>query len=229
MHETREQYQEFHRRRYRLLLELIERHAPSPLARCLDVGGAGDISGASELLRGRFGAELYAVDQGADVEEGRKRGVEAVACDIDREPFPYPAAHFDLVLFASVIEHLYNPRHVIEEIARVTRPGGLLILEAPNAVALGRRLDALLGRNPFQWFNRYNALEGHAFMVNCSVFYTAEEAEELLRGHFEVRDRRYGMHSPPSGAAKRIVRKMACRLDARLSDCFFVVGERRGA
>ena len=195
MHESREQYQDFHRRRYRLLLELIERHAPSPLRQCLDVGGAGDMAGTAQWLREKHGAEVHAVDQGADVDEGRRRGVYAVACDIDRDPLPYPAQHFDLAIFASVIEHLYHPRHVVEEIARVTRPGGVLILEAPNAVALGRRIDLLLGRNPFQWFNRYNALENHAPMTNCSVFYTAEEAEALLADRFDIIERRFGMHS----------------------------------
>lgn len=225
MHATRDQYQEFHRRRYRLLLELLERHAPQPLARCLDVGGAGDISGAAELLQ-RLGAEMHAVDQGADVEEGLRRGVRAVACDIDRDPLPHADASFDLVLFASVIEHLYNPRHVIHEIARVLRPGGVLVLEAPNAVALGRRIDLLLGRNPFQWFNRYNALEGHAPMVNCSVFYTADEAEALLADRFTILDRRYGMHEPRAGLLKRLLRESAFRLDPRLADCFFLAARR---
>lgn len=227
MHATREEYQEFHRRRYSMLLELLERHAPSPLARCLDVGGAGDISGAAELVRGRMGAEMHAVDQGADVEEGRRRGVVAVACDIDRMPLPYPDAHFDLVVFASVIEHLYNPAHVVREIARVLRPGGVVVVEAPNAVATGRRLDALAGRNPFRIFNEYNALGDKAPMVNCSVFYTPEEVETLLGDRFEVLDRRYCMHSPRTGLIKAAVREAAFRVSARLGDCFFVVARRR--
>jgi SAM-dependent methyltransferase len=225
MHASREDYQHFHRRRYRVLTALLDRHAPKDGVRCLDVGGGGDITGASELLRARF-AELHAVEQGADVEEGRRRGVETRAVDVDREPLPYPDAHFDLVLFTSVIEHLYNPRGVVDEIARVLRPGGVLVLEAPNAVALGRRLDAVLGRNPFRWFNRYNAVEGRAPLELCSIFYTAEEAEAVLGTRFETVERRYAMHDPRAGVVKRALRELAYRMNPRLADCFFVVARR---
>ena len=131
------------------------------------------------------------------------------------------------MLFASVIEHLYNPRHALTEIARVTKSGGLLVVEAPSALALGRRLDALAGRNPFQWFNRYNAIEGKARMEHCSVFYTPEEVEALLAPDFDVIERRFGMHNPPVNPMKKLLREAAFRLNQRLADCFFVVARRR--
>lgn len=226
MHAAREDYQGFHRRRHRLIRELLERHAPQG-ARCLDIGGGGDISGIGELLRGRYG-ELHAVDQGSDVDEGRSRGIEARAVDVDVEPLPYPDGYFDLVLFASVIEHLYNPRHALDEITRVLRPGGVFLVEAPNAVALGRRIDAALGLNPFRWFNRYNAMEGKAPLFLCSIFYTAEEVREALGERFRVVEERYGMHDPPVNAAKRLVREAAWRLRPRLGDCFVLVAQRKG-
>jgi len=226
---TRDEYKQFHRRRHAMLIQLLGRHVPTKVDRALDVGGGGDVAGFGAVLRDRFALEVHAVDLGADVEEGQRQGLRAIECDIDRQPLPYPDAHFDLVVFASVIEHLYNPAFALAELARVTRPGGTLILEAPNAVALGRRLDALAGQNPFEWFNLYNALQNKARMEHCSVFYTAEEIERLLVNRFTILERRYCMHDAPCGVLKRLAREAAFRVRPRIGDCFFVAARRIGS
>jgi len=46
---------------------------------------------------------------------------------------PFPAASFDVVLCSWVLEHLAQPEVVLEELARVLRTGGHLVLLAPNA------------------------------------------------------------------------------------------------
>jgi SAM-dependent methyltransferase len=209
-----------------MLLEVLERHVPAKVARCLDIGGGGDVANAAGVLRERFAEELYALDLGDDVERDQAHGVIARAFDVDQGSLPYPNVHFDLVLFASVIEHLYNPHMVLSEITRVLRPGGILLLEAPNAVALGRRFDALAGHNPFRWFNQYNALENKAFMEYCSVFYTVEEIESALRARFNILERRFGMHDPPVNVFKRLSRAAAFRVNPRLADWFLVVARR---
>ena len=226
MHASREDYQAFHRYRRDALLDLVGRHLTAKAARALDVGGGGDVSGHAQALLERHCGELHSLDQGGDVEAGQRRGVQSTACDVDREAFPFPGNHFGLTIFASVIEHLYNPHHVLDEIARVLAPGGLLILEAPNAVSLGRRLDALAGRNPFRWFNQYNALERKAPMEYCSVFYTAEEAAALLDGRFTILETRYAMHNPPANPLKQGLRRAVAAIRPRLSDCFFIAAAR---
>jgi len=210
-----------------MLLELLERHVPQRVERALDAGGGGDVAGLGALLRERFAGEVHAVDLGPDVEQARRHGVLAVECNIDQGPLPYPDGWFDLVTFASVIEHLYNPAFAVAELARVTRPGGLLVIEAPNAVALGRRLDVLRGRNPFEWFNRYNALENKGQMLHCAVFYTAEEIEQMLAAEgLSVVEQAYCMHDPPCGPVKRLLRETAFRIRPGLGDCFFVVARK---
>lgn len=224
---SREEYRRFHARRRETLLALLERHVPEPVERCLDIGGGGDAADLLDALAERFARELHTVDLRTDLEELRRRGVHAETCNVDTQPLPYPDAHFDLILFASLIEHLYSPAFAVAEMARVLRPGGVLVVEAPNAVALGRRLDALAGDNPFRWFNRYNALEGKALMEYCAVFYTPEEVTALLDPGFEALERRYGMHDPPAGMVKRVLRELAFRLNPRFGDCFFIVARRR--
>ena len=44
----------------------------------------------------------------------------------------YPDAFFDVVTLWNVFEHLHQPRATLIEIARITRPEGLLVMSLPN-------------------------------------------------------------------------------------------------
>lgn len=46
--------------------------------------------------------------------------------------FSCPDRSVDLVIFTEVVEHLYNPAHVLKEISRVLKPGGRLYLTTNN-------------------------------------------------------------------------------------------------
>jgi len=45
----------------------------------------------------------------------------------------YKDAFFDVVLFNHSLEHMYNPVAILREVHRVLKPGGLLIINIPNA------------------------------------------------------------------------------------------------
>ena len=60
-----------------------------------------------------------------------------------RKPLPYADASFDVVLLVEVIEHLENHRIAIGELARILKPGGVLILTTPNIMRLNSRLHFL--------------------------------------------------------------------------------------
>lgn len=227
MHTTREEYRRFHQRRHEQLLGLLATHAPERQERCLDIGGGGDVAELVAEVKAKYADEFHTVELATDIDRLRKSGIEAELCNVDVQALPYEDRYFDIVIFASVLEHLYNPHHIIAEMARVIRPGGILIVETPNAVAFGRRLDALWGENPFRWFNQYNAIENKAMMEYCSVFYTAEEVEVMLARWFITEERQYGMHNPPVNRFKRYLRSLVFRLNARMGDCFFVVARRK--
>lgn len=52
------------------------------------------------------------------------------------EDVRFPDASFDVVTMWDVIEHLQHPRAVVERVARLLRPGGLLGLTTPNIGSL---------------------------------------------------------------------------------------------
>jgi SAM-dependent methyltransferase len=76
---------------------------------------------------------VYAVDQSLKaVEFLRARLPAANVAVMDLNRIAYPDASFDVVLLMETIEHLEDPRPVLEGIARLLRPGGWLYLSFPN-------------------------------------------------------------------------------------------------
>jgi SAM-dependent methyltransferase len=52
----------------------------------------------------------------------------------------FPARHFDAVTFWHVLEHLHDPLRELREAHRILKPGGLLIVGAPNVASWQARL-----------------------------------------------------------------------------------------
>jgi ubiquinone/menaquinone biosynthesis C-methylase UbiE len=57
---------------------------------------------------------------------------------------PFPKESFDIVYAIEVIEHLKNPYDFIQELFRVIRPGGEIIITTPNTLNLFSRFSYLL-------------------------------------------------------------------------------------
>jgi SAM-dependent methyltransferase len=68
-------------------------------------------------------------------------------CDLG-EGIPLPDASVDLVNAAEVIEHLYDPDLLVDESARVLRPGGHLVVTTPNLHAWFNRILFIAGIQP---------------------------------------------------------------------------------
>ena len=68
----------------------------------------------------------------------------------------------DVVVFAEVLEHLYTaPSLVLRCIATWLAPGGVLVLQTPNAAALAKRVLMAVGRNPFEPIRETRDKPGH--------------------------------------------------------------------
>ena len=76
--------------------------------------------------------------------------------DAERDRFPYPDGYFDVALCCEIIEHLTeDPLHMLIELNRVLKWGGLVIVTTPNissAFSLGK---ALAGNSPYV-YGEYN-------------------------------------------------------------------------
>ncbi len=64
---------------------------------------------------------------------------------------PYPEASFDIVSSYQVIEHVPDPKAMLEEMLRVVRPNGVICVVGPNLLGLGGSAASLL---KYVWKNR---------------------------------------------------------------------------
>lgn len=93
----------------------------------------------------------------------------------DARRLPFPDHHFDLVMCNSLLHHAADPLATLNELARVTRPQGALLLRdlrRPSALGL-----------PFHiaWFGRqYQGLMKRLFTDSVRAAYTLPELEDLL-------------------------------------------------
>ena len=96
-----------------------------------------------------------------------------------------PDKSIDTVILSAVLEHLYQPNEVVQEIARILRPGGALFIDVPNEVGLYFRIG-----------NLYQHLRGRDWVVNLAptfspfhVFgFTPKSLTALLSKHgFKVK------------------------------------------
>ena len=107
-------------------LGLIRRYLPLEGARILDIGCG--IGTYVQKLRD-FSERVYGIDvDPARVRQGRAGGL-AVGVS---ERLPFAAGAFDVVLLNEVIEHVRDDAATLREACRVVRPGGHVVVYAPN-------------------------------------------------------------------------------------------------
>jgi methionine biosynthesis protein MetW len=117
--------------------------------RLLDVGcGDGDIT---LLLRKKIGAkEAYGVELAQEaVMAAKEKGILAYQLDIDESEFPFDNEFFDVIYCGEIIEHLFNPDHLLKEVFRVLKKGGRCVITTPNLAGWPNRLALLFGYQPY--------------------------------------------------------------------------------
>jgi len=109
--------------------------------------------------------------------------------DAERDRFPYPDGHFDLVIAGEVIEHLtYDPMHLLLESRRALADGGFLLVSTPNVGSITSVAKTLDGRDSPQIFFHYNRPRaGEPAEIGHVREYTAHEIGEAVKlAGFEI-------------------------------------------
>jgi SAM-dependent methyltransferase len=110
--------------------------------RLLDVGcGAGGLLEAAQ--------KQGWLAQGLDVSSHAAKHVRELGFEVfegELQAAKFPSAYFDVVTAAELLEHVFDPRALVREVARILRPGGLFWTTTPHARGLSGRLLGLKWR-----------------------------------------------------------------------------------
>jgi ubiquinone/menaquinone biosynthesis C-methylase UbiE len=166
--------------------------------RVLDVG-CGD--GAYAVRASREGADVVGLDRSQSMlEAARARATSAGAvvawCQGDASALPFRDASFDLVLAVTALCLVSEPLVALNEMSRVLRPGGVLVVGE-----LGRWSLWAVRR-------RFRGWLGDQFWKTAH-FWTAAELRDILTGAgLRVSDMRGAVYFPPSATLARLMSPM---------------------
>ncbi len=90
--------------------------------------------------------------QDAQLRHGGYAAIDYV-CDITQ--IPVEPATFDVVLCTEVLEHHPEPINVVAELARVLKPGGVLLLTAPLGSGIHQEPYHFYGGYTPFWYRRF--------------------------------------------------------------------------
>jgi methionine biosynthesis protein MetW len=96
----------------------------------------------------------------------------------DKSPLPYENNFFDIVIAGEIIEHIYDTDFFLDEIRRILKPGGKLLISTPNIASLARRLLLAAGKSPLIE-NSPNQLDSSGHIR----YFTFAALQNLLRKH----------------------------------------------
>ncbi|MCU0772835.1 MAG: class I SAM-dependent methyltransferase [Verrucomicrobia bacterium] len=100
----------------------------TPASRLLDAGCG---TGVSTAWLQRYRPQIFGIDfSNTYIQQARERGDFFGVMDITRLAFPNGS--FDMVCSADALEHVPQLRKALQEVDRVLKPGGVLVLQVPN-------------------------------------------------------------------------------------------------
>jgi methionine biosynthesis protein MetW len=111
----------------------------------LDIGcGDGQISKIIKENNEVFGIEISDIAR----QKAKDNGINVLDLDLNLNWSDGLEESFDVVVAGEIIEHIFDTDKFLQNIHKVLKEDGYLVLSTPNIASLGRRLFLLFGINP---------------------------------------------------------------------------------
>lgn len=174
------------------VLELASTLAAEKL---LDIGcGNGSMTVALKERLGckaAFGIEIS--PEGA--QQAKEKGIDCYSLNVDESPLPFEDNSISAVYAGEILEHLYDPDNLLDEIYRVLDPSGFAIIDVPNLGWWVDRVSLLFGYQPMSTETSLNfGSAGKLFLSSVPGggghlrIWTVAAFKEILRLHgFRIR------------------------------------------
>ena len=159
----------------RKLQEIEAQLGPTEGLRCLDLGSD---NGVISLLLRRQGGSWASGDLTEEAVASIRGLVDDDVHQVEGGRLPFADASFDAVAVVDMLEHVPEEHAFLIELARITKPGGRLVINTPHLKhTLLRKLRHGLGQT--------DEKHGH-----LRPGYTPDRLRDLLAGRFELESHR---------------------------------------
>lgn len=171
-------------RRFAMLISVLSGHL-SDGASVLDAGaGHGVLAGGFKAA----GFNSHASDLHDGLAIFSSMGIPYQRWHLEAQDAPFPDSAFDAVVLSQTIEHFtYSPLHPLREILRITRPGGLILIDAPN-IACFRNVWRLMRGKSIHWNYKLHYLEQEPDMENGIPYYDRHNHECSMQDLMDIAD-----------------------------------------
>ena len=161
-------------------LSTLEMEKQGEAIKILEVGCAGGhLSGLLARIFPKakiFGIDVYA----PAILEAKKRFPKITFKVADAHKLPFKKGTFDLVVCSETIEHVVDPKKMLEEISRVMKKGGRTVVEMDSGSPLFRII----------WYFWTHLGKGKVWRHAHLHPFSSHELESLIRGNgFSIRKR----------------------------------------
>lgn len=197
--------------RIQITYQMLAPHAPFANFLDLGCGGLENLITLENLFKQGFGVDIAAYPSWEPLADRFK----TYQHNLDAGALPFPDKMFDAVTILMVLEHVFDPFTVVEELARVTKPKGYLVINVPNIAYIKHRLGLLVGRLPVT--SSANCWEMREWDGGHIHYFTLERLTWLLQkfGAYKVLQ---VQSSGKLGPIKRLVPSLLCS-DIQLLCC----------
>ncbi|UCD99565.1 MAG: class I SAM-dependent methyltransferase, partial [Chloroflexota bacterium] len=111
---------------------------------CLDIGGDNGV--ISYMLRSQ-GGNWKSADLDTESVAAIEELIQSKVYRIDNDRLPFSTKEFDRIVVVDFLEHIQDEKWFFEELQRILKPGGILLLNVPHLKNdLLRKLRILLGQ-----------------------------------------------------------------------------------
>jgi len=125
-------------------------------AKVIDAGAG---HGVLALALKSAGYNAYASDIHKGLAVFEAESIPYFQWHLEGESAPFEDDTFDAVILSQTIEHFtYSPLHPLKEIVRIVRPGGIIIVDAPN-ISCFRNISRLIRGKSIHWDFQKHYLE----------------------------------------------------------------------